>query len=86
MATRPVCNLEPKSGIKTVRNLSHSGQIRENDASQQLSSELVVGHPVASLPIKLGEYMTTLITLYFALPSIFMSAVTVRNIIFGDVV
>ena len=30
--------------------------------------------------------MTTLITLYFALPSIFMTAVTVRNIIFGDVV
>jgi hypothetical protein len=30
--------------------------------------------------------MTHLITLYFALPAIFMTAVTLRNIIFGDVV
>lgn len=30
--------------------------------------------------------MTTLIALYFMLPVIFTSAVTVRNVIFGDVV
>jgi hypothetical protein len=30
--------------------------------------------------------MTQLITLYFALPAIFMTAVTVRDVIFGDVV
>jgi len=30
--------------------------------------------------------MTQLITLYFALPAIFMAAVSVRNIFFGDVV
>jgi hypothetical protein len=30
--------------------------------------------------------MTQLITLYFALPAIFMTAVTVRDIFFGDVV
>ena len=30
--------------------------------------------------------MTQLITLYFALPAIFMTAVNVRNIFFGDVV
>jgi len=30
--------------------------------------------------------MTQLITLYFALPAIFMAAVTVRDVIFGDVV
>jgi hypothetical protein len=30
--------------------------------------------------------MTQLITLYFALPAIFMTAVTLRNIMFGDVV
>ena len=30
--------------------------------------------------------MTTLIALYFALPTIFVSAVTVRNVIFGDVI
>jgi hypothetical protein len=30
--------------------------------------------------------MTTFVALYFALPSIFMTAVTVRNILFGDVV
>jgi len=30
--------------------------------------------------------MTPLITLYLALPAIFTAAVTVRNIIFGDVV
>jgi len=30
--------------------------------------------------------MTQLITLYFALPAIFMTAVTVRNIFFGDIV
>jgi hypothetical protein len=30
--------------------------------------------------------MTTLIALYFALPAIFTSALTVRNVIFGDVV
>ncbi len=30
--------------------------------------------------------MTQLITLYFALPAIFMTAVTLRNIFFGDVV
>jgi hypothetical protein len=30
--------------------------------------------------------MTQLITLYFAFPAIFMTAVTVRNIFFGDVV
>jgi len=29
--------------------------------------------------------MTQLITLYFALPAIFMTAVTVRNIFFGDI-
>lgn len=51
MATRPVCNLDPKSGRKTVPILSNSGQIQENDASQQLSSELVIGHPVASTPV-----------------------------------
>ena len=30
--------------------------------------------------------MTQLITLYFSLPAIFITAVTVRNIFFGDVV
>jgi hypothetical protein len=30
--------------------------------------------------------MTTVIALYFALPMIFSTAVTVRNVIFGDVV
>ena len=30
--------------------------------------------------------MTTLIALYFMLPVIFTSSVTVRNVIFGDVV
>jgi len=30
--------------------------------------------------------MTQLITLYFALPAIFMAAVTVRDVVFGDVV
>ncbi len=30
--------------------------------------------------------MTQLITLYFALPAIFMTAVTVHGVIFGDVV
>ncbi len=30
--------------------------------------------------------MTHLITLYFALPAIFMTAVTVRDVLFGDVV
>jgi hypothetical protein len=30
--------------------------------------------------------MTLLITLYFALPAIFMTAVSVRDVIFGDVV
>jgi hypothetical protein len=30
--------------------------------------------------------MTLFITLYFALPAIFMTAVTVRAVIFGDVV
>jgi hypothetical protein len=30
--------------------------------------------------------MTQLITLYFALPAIFKTAVTVRDVIFGDVV
>ena len=30
--------------------------------------------------------MTQLITLYFALPAIFMTAVTLRNIFFGEVV
>ncbi len=29
--------------------------------------------------------MTQLIALYFALPAIFMTAVTVRNIFFGDI-
>ncbi len=30
--------------------------------------------------------MTQLITLYLALPAVFVAAVTVRNVIFGDVV
>jgi len=41
---------------------------------------------VADVAVSKENTMTQLIALYFALPAIFMTAVTVRDVIFGDFV